>query len=282
MNNRSIELPRHTAIGLLETIFAAGALRYAIRSALGDDQVAAVESKIARALDQIDISSRSDEEFLSGVLGLLAESLKSAAPKTQRDERRDPMDGSDAGPETELSEIFAAIDDPNIVASAKMVALDVLLGSFSDDVCNSLGVKNRQSIRAALEKLKVDALGAFVSSELDVTLYAMEKIMAGLDAAEEHAETEINAVDLAATLRFVRVFSHKCRRQSAQRVGRDITEEIKASAASLYKRAYGSACGDKKKYHLAVIFEIKRLAAEIDQHLRPMGAQATPEQVGGG
>ncbi len=275
--NNPIAFESPTALAFLEMVLLLKQFEQNIFATLSVDQCSIAKENVVAALRNIKSSSRDGEGFVTGILDTLAGYLESAAPKSKHAERRGPTDEPEAESETELFEIFAAIDDPYIMALAKMVALDMLLGSFSDDVCSSLGAKNRQSIKDALEKLKVKAPGAFISPELNVTLYAMETILAGLDAAEEHAKTEINTVDLAATLRFVRTFSHKCRRQSAQKVGRDITEEIKASAASLYKRAYASAGGDKKKYHLAVIFEIKRLAAEIGLYLRSSGVQATAE-----
>jgi len=283
MNTKTpIVFESSTALAFLEIILLLKQFEREICASLSADQCLIAKDNVIAAIRNVEATSRDGGGLVTGILEILAGYLEGVAPKPKHAKRHGSTAEPVGGLETELSEIFAAIDDPDIKASAKMVALDVLTGVFSEDVSNSLGVKNRQAIKDALEKLKAEAGGAFVSPELDVTVYAMEKIVAGLDAAEEHANAEVRVIDLAATVKFVRSLSYKCRRQCAQRVGRNTTEEIKASAASLNTRAYASAGGDKKKHHLAVIFEIKRLAAEIDQHLRSVGVQATAESVGAG
>jgi hypothetical protein len=285
-----IILDEETAIALAEIVFIVGGFKEQIFAALSRSRQEAIETQVKATLAGRLAISRTNKDFLGEIAAMLAECFKKIAPAQEKVTLPDTVNEPAAGSYAELSDVLGGIKKPDILAFARMIALDVLIGGLNANVSYSVVANRRGEVKETVAKMKLGAVDQPICVTMNLTLVVIENIIASLETAMTHIGVQGKEIELAAQVQFARALSSGCRRKCSARVnaykegeelvGEAICFDVKEAAKAAYEALLNEACGDYAAYRKRMLDAILPMAIDVRAYLEEDRVRRLAEAVG--
>ena len=284
MNEKElVELDLATASAFAEMVHVIGYLQGQVLDILGRARIEAIETQIKATLDGRLAISRTNENFLREVVAMLTESHEKIVSARQPVVLPSVEEGLAEQLSADLDNVLDAIVDPDILALARMVALDVFIGALNVSASRHIAPKQRGEVRERVAAIVLGALDQPINLSMSLTPVVIQNIITGLEAAKACIGVDEKRVEFAAMIQFARSLSSGCRRKCAIRigavrdgsnlVGKGILFEVKESARVAHEALFRDAGKNDGKYCSALLDKILPMVIHVRAHLEKLCVQ---------